>query len=249
METDRVDSRPDVSGSHVVIKVRDSGVGMSEEVQSQIFEPFFTTKPAGQGTGLGLATCYGIIKQSGGLLELTSRVGEGSEFRILLPEYAGDYRSVEGIQEISQKDMPIGGEHILVVEDEPAVRLLAVSVLTSCGYRVTEASDGADAIARLGEIENGEMDLVVTDVVMPHMGGRDLAFWVASSHPAAKVLFTSGYPNQDLEWSDSSGRYAGFMAKPYRAETLARTVRQILDGDGREDSGGRSPDEAVQLVL
>lgn len=249
IETDRAEAEPDGTGSQVVIKVRDNGIGMSEEVQNQVFEPFFTTKPPGQGTGLGLATCYGIVKQSGGSLELTSRVGEGTEFRVFLPEYDEECEEAEESAVLIDDGMPCGGEHILVVEDEPAVRLLAVSVLTRCGYQVTEASDGADAIERLCEIKNGEMDLVITDVVMPHMGGRDLAYWVASSHPSAKVLFTSGYPEKDLEGSDVSGRFAGFMPKPYRAETLARTVRQVLDGNGHGNSGavGRIRTGAVQL--
>ncbi len=236
IETERVNLRPTTAvggapvGWHVAIKVRDTGIGMSEDVKAQIFEPFFTTKPVGKGTGLGLATCYGIVTQSGGHIEVFSELDKGTEFRIYFPEHEDEM--LAELELGAGDDLPGGNEKILVVEDEPAVRLLAVSVLKRCGYSVKEASDGADAIHCLEGIQDAELDLIITDIVMPHMGGRDLAYWVSSSHPTAKFLFTTGYPDQVYAGLPDLGCCAAFMPKPFRAETLARTVREFLDRNG-----------------
>ncbi len=216
-----------VAGPHVLLAVTDTGVGMDRETLTHIFEPFFTTKEPGRGTGLGLSTVYGIVKQHGGMIDAESEPGRGSSFKIFLPQVsrtpADQPRSAPG---------PIRGgtETILVVEDEAEVRHILVQVLSGLGYRVFEAEDGVAAFARLEEAST-EIDLVVSDVVMPRLGGKEL--WEKSnSLPRTPLfLFSSGYGDGLVDSELVRGTRTAFIAKPYGIEELARRVRELLDRD------------------
>jgi two-component system, cell cycle sensor histidine kinase and response regulator CckA len=213
-------------GRHVVISVRDTGVGMDAATQQRIFEPFFTTKPKGKGTGLGLSTVYGIVRQSGGHVDVRSAPGRGTAFDILLPQVAAAVPAKA--EHAIGAAVPRGTETVLVVEDEEAVRHIVRRVLEGQGYAILEARDGHDAVrvcAQRGE----EIDLVLSDVIMPGMGGRELARSLAASLPGLPILFMSGY-NEDGELAGSGGDLGdGVLAKPFTAETLARQVREALD--------------------
>ena len=214
-------------GDYVMVSVTDTGGGMSEQVQSQIFEPFFTTKPAGHGTGLGLATCYGIVKQSDGYITVESEIHKGTTFRIYLARVEENEEQKPAGNDSSS--MPHGNETVLMVEDEPNVRKLAVAVLQRLGYNVIEAANGEEAFhiaqARLGQ----RLDLVITDVVMPQMGGRDLALWIRAMYPETKVMFTSGYPNHAFDDDQLLDEKSMFMSKPFAPKMLAMKVRELLD--------------------
>jgi two-component system, cell cycle sensor histidine kinase and response regulator CckA len=222
------DGNPNVpEGHYAVLRVADSGVGMTEQVKMQIFEPFFTTKPLGHGTGLGLATCYGIIKQSNGFITVDSKPGEGSTFNIYLPCISGTQEKAEHGGRTAS--LPRGSEKVLVVEDEMNVRKLAVSILQRLGYEVIEAINGEEAF-RIAQAHLGQkIDLLITDVVMPQMGGRDLALWIRAMYPEAKILFTSGYPDRAFEKDDLLDENSAFMPKPYAPKVLAVQVRELLD--------------------
>ena len=211
-------------GPHIQLAVSDTGLGMDKDTQARIFEPFFTTKPEGQGTGLGLATVYGIVQQSGGHISVYSEPGRGTTFRILLRRNAEDSGTDERpiVREPAR-----GSESVLVVEDDPAVRSLTRRVLEDRGYSVLEAGDGAEAL-RLAEEYDGPIDLLVTDIVMPEMSGRKLAESVRSLHPAARVLFMSGFTEQDVRQQGLLEPDAPFVEKPFSPERLARRVRETL---------------------
>jgi len=208
--------------------VADTGSGMTPEVRARIFEPFFTTKGPGKGTGLGLATVYGIVKQSGGQIGVDSAVGVGTAFRVELPwcdDQPGSSASMQFTVNQTARDRQIGcGRSILLVEDEPAVRKLAKSALESCGYSVTEAHDGEAAI---GPFETGlAIDLLITDLTMPGMGGRELAAQIRSSRPEVGVVFISGYA-PDASWlNDVPG--AVFLAKPFTPTELLRATGKAI---------------------
>jgi two-component system, cell cycle sensor histidine kinase and response regulator CckA len=212
------------AGFHVQLTVSDTGLGMDKETQARIFEPFFTTKPEGQGTGLGLATVYGIVQQSGGHISVYSEPGRGTTFRILLRRHieSGEHERAPIVREPAR-----GWESVLVVEDDPAVRSLTRRVLQDRGYSVLEAGDGAEAL-RLAREYDGPIDLLVTDIVMPEMSGRKLAESVRSLHPAAKVLFMSGFTEQDVRQQGLLDPNAPFVEKPFSPERLARRVRETL---------------------
>src|SRR5688572_8679426 len=198
---------------------------MDAATQQRMFEPFFTTKPKGKGTGLGLSTVYGIVRQSGGHIEVRSAVGRGTTIEILLPQVAG---SVPAKAEHSiGAALPRGTERVLVVEDEEAVRLIVRRVLEEQGYEIIEARDGHDALRICGQ-RGDELDLVLSDVIMPGMGGRELASSLAATRPTLPILFMSGY-NDDGELAMGD---TGVLAKPFTSETLARQVREALDGRG-----------------
>jgi signal transduction histidine kinase/CheY-like chemotaxis protein len=220
-------TRPEIApGSYVTLSVTDTGTGMSEEVLSHLFEPFFTTKPQGSGTGLGLATCHGIVKQSGGHIWVHSELGQGTTVTILLPR--GATRS-GGADEPSRSRSPArGSETILVVEDEPSVRRLAVLGLRSNGYQVLEAANAAEAL-RVAATEHG-IALVVSDVIMPGMRGPELASRLSKVRPKAKVVLTSGHADAPEAFRDADGRLIPFLAKPFTPDRLAHKVRAVLDG-------------------
>ncbi len=212
------------SGRHVLLAVSDTGSGMSPEVKARIFEPFFTTKGVGKGTGLGLAMVFGAVKQSGGSIDVYSELGLGSTFKIYLPAAADQASSPE-----KRDSSVVGGtETILLVEDEDGVRALALLVLQRHGYTVLAASDGTDAM-RVIEQHRGHIDLLVTDVVMPGMDGRELAEGLRPRFPQMKVLFSSGYTDDAVVRHGVLHDSVFFLQKPYSPFSLAKKVRDVLD--------------------
>ena len=212
-------------GSYVVLSVADSGTGILPEDRSHIFEPFFTTKAQGKGTGLGLPTVFGIVKQSGGHVQVDSEVGRGTLFSLWLPS------TTEAVPEDPVRDGPeaaLGEETILLVEDEDAVRGLVAQVLTGCGYHVLEAAGAHGAVA-LSREWKGPIHLIVTDVVMPEMGGRDLVALLSEERPGLPALFISGYGSQEDVPEDFPGPGQDFLPKPFSPGVLTQKVRHILD--------------------
>jgi CheY-like chemotaxis protein len=210
----------------VTLSVRDTGIGIDEEVLAHIFEPFFTTKETGKGTGLGLATVLGVVEQSGGVIRCESRPAGGTTFRIFLPaiaEPAATRSPVAGGLSIAAK----GTEVILLVEDEEAVRKLARIILERSGYVVREAPNGREGLA-LCETYDGEIDLLLTDVVMPELGGRELADAAVKLRPGMKVLFMSGH-TQDVVIKEGVQKGMAFLQKPFTPAALAAKVRDTLD--------------------
>ncbi len=218
-----VGSRP---GPHVMLAVSDSGVGIPRELQRHIFEPFFTTKEQGKGTGLGLATVYGIVKQSGGYIEVDSKPGRGTTFRIYLPRVDSASPAAERSPRAAA---PTGGtETILLVEDEDGVRELARDILRSSGYTVLEGRNGAEGLL-LGERHQGALDLLLTDVVMPRMSGRELAERMVSLRPELSVLYMSGYTDDAVIRHGVLGSDTAFLQKPFTPAALVQRVRETLD--------------------
>jgi CheY-like chemotaxis protein len=214
-------------GAYALISVSDTGIGMDEETQARAFEPFFTTKEAGRGTGLGLATVYGIVKQSGGVIALTSRPGSGTTVSIYLPLVEAETEAPVFEVPSAQPDLLGGHETILVVEDQPDVRELVRDMLAAGGYAVLDAErpSSAEEICRVHE---GRIDLLLTDVVMPDMSGHELAGRVAVLRPETKVLFMSGYPDHPITASGIVSD-APLVSKPFTRQLLLTRVRQVLD--------------------
>jgi CheY-like chemotaxis protein len=212
----------------VCLSVTDTGGGISPEILPHVFEPFFTTKAIGKGTGLGLATVYGIVKQHEGWIEVTSQLGKGTTFDVFLPVSAHGGAKIE---DTATEEAPRGGtETILVVEDEPPVRDLVSTILTTFGYRVLEAATGADALEIWAKHKQG-IDLLLTDIVMPDgMTGRDLAEKVRAEKPELKVIFTSGYNSEIVGKDFVIHEELNYLQKPYVPKKLARVVRNCLDG-------------------
>jgi CheY-like chemotaxis protein len=222
--------RPAVpAGRYARIAIGDTGVGMTAETRARAFEPFFTTKQPGEGTGLGLATVYGIVKQSDGFIWCHSDLGRGTTFEIFLPERAGLPDSAEPVG--AAPAARGGGETVLVVEDEEAVRRMAVRALAARGYRVLEAGDATQALTL--EPQWGPIDLLVTDVVMPGLGGRELAAALKSRRPGLRLLYISGYTDDEVTRRGLLDAGAPFLEKPFEAEGLARRVRDVLDAPPR----------------
>jgi CheY-like chemotaxis protein len=214
------------SRPHVRLSVADSGCGMPPEILSRIFEPFFTTKKTGKGTGLGLSTVYGIVTQSGGHISVESEVGKGSVFHVDLP--AQPRRAATGLNAVGTAgEAPRGSETVLVVEDEAPVRKLVRRMLEGVGYRVLEAGSAVDAITLLVR-DNVGVDLLVTDVIMPQMSGRDLARRLKDHLPDLKVLFISGYTDDALADHGVLAPGIALLEKPFSPESLARKVREVL---------------------
>jgi hypothetical protein len=212
-------------GNYVKLTVSDTGSGMDASVLDRLFEPFFSTKVAeGRGTGLGLATVYGIVQQSGGAIAVESQVGSGSTFRVYLPrsDEPSRERLVRGITG------PGGSETVLVVEDEMPIRLLVERVLASAGYRVLLAANGCEALEMLEE-RGEQIDLVFTDVVMPDMSGPQLVKRLKESWPKVSVLFTSGFTDDEVFRRGLSEQDGNFIPKPYSATALKHKVRTLLD--------------------
>jgi hypothetical protein len=213
------------AGRFVMIAISDTGCGMAQEVKARIFEPFFTTKGVGQGTGLGLAVVHGIVKQSGGNIDVYSEVGVGTTFRIYLPAVEQQPR----ISSAHGQELPSRGfETILLVEDEESVRELATFVLQGCGYTVMTAPEGLAAL-QLMESCRQQIHLLVTDVVMPHMGGRKLAEILLAAYPELRVLFMSGYTDDAVVRHGVLQANTNFLQKPFTPNSLAKKVRDVLD--------------------
>jgi PAS domain S-box-containing protein len=216
-----------VPGAYVRLAVSDTGAGMDIAVRQRVFEPFFTTKQKGRGTGLGLATVYGIVRQAGGHIWVRSDPGCGATFNVLLPQAAEGLDSVRAVA--AGPPRPGGQETILLVEDEKPVRSLAVSILRAQGYNVLEAGDGEEALAVVQGREK-EIDLLVSDVVMPRMGGKELAERLHASHPELVVLLCSGYAEDVIANPGAIEQAFTFLPKPFTPSGLSRKIRDLLDG-------------------
>ncbi len=217
---------PPGPGEYVLISVSDTGHGMDPETQARIFEPFFTTKKTGEGTGLGLATVYGVVRQSGGHIQVESRVGGGSTFRIFLPCATGQEPV---LHEPARTACPTGRETILLAEDERWVRNLLAAHLKDLGYQVLMASDGSEAL-EVARGHPGGIDLLLSDLVMPRVDGRELARELRKTDPRLHVIFVSGYAGEGLAGKDFNLPGAAFLPKPFSMQLLARTIREVLDG-------------------
>jgi signal transduction histidine kinase/ActR/RegA family two-component response regulator len=223
----RIDLTP---GRYVMVAVSDNGCGMSRETASRIFEPFFTTKPMGQGTGLGLSTVHGIVKQSEGHIEVYTELGQGTTFKVYLPR-------VEEVAEDRPVAQPEVLDHpghgtILLVEDEDIIRRVIVTSLRMSGYTVIEATDGSDAIS-VCENRDQPIDLLITDIVMPLMSGPELVRRVRAVRPRLPTLLISGYTDRALVHQGIRGTGMAFLQKPFTPDVLARKVREVLDGEKR----------------
>jgi len=213
-------------GRYVVLAVSDTGVGMSPEVKAQVFDPFFTTKELGKGTGLGLATVYGIVKQSGGYISLHSEVGSGAAFKVFLPRVQA--KAPERDIKPAKEHVPAGSGTILLVEDEAALRQVTTEYLRSKGYAVVDAGDG-EAALRLCKSHPGPIDLLITDIVMPGSSGPSVAKAILEARPGVRTIFISGYTDRSLG-SELLGPDAAFLQKPVSLDTLARMVHSMLNG-------------------
>ena len=216
-----------VAGDYVMLAIQDTGVGMNAEVKAHMFEPFFTTKPVGEGTGLGLATCFGIVKQTGGYITVESEVWQGAAFRIFLPRLQGvaaDANGKDGVRALLR-----GQETVLLVEDEDAVRKTVEMMLKELGYTVLTAHDGETAL-RLMEQQPGAVQLLITDMVMPKMNGRQLADLLLARYPKMKVLFISGYTSDGIVRDGMLATGVTLLRKPFVSFDLSRKVREVLDG-------------------
>jgi two-component system cell cycle sensor histidine kinase/response regulator CckA len=216
-------------GDYVMLAVSDTGTGMTDEVKKRLFEAFFTTKAQGKGTGLGLATCQAIVNQCGGHIEVSSEVGHGSTFKIFFPRIDQPLTVSSSAAPFSAHSLPRGTEVLLLVEDDPSVRQLASIVLENQGYRVLRASSGLDGIRVARELKGPAIDLVISDVIMPRMGGREMADLIRAAYPKVKVLFTSGYPDDTADGVGPQTPGVAFLAKPYTPAQLARRVRTLMD--------------------
>ncbi len=218
-------------GEYVAIEVQDTGSGMTREVLAKIFEPFFTTKGVGKGTGLGLATVYGIVKQSGGYIFPDSEPGKGTTFRVYLPRHVPDSEEELVALKAPKKELPAadltGTGRVLLVEDEDVVRSFAVRALKRQGYEVLEATTGVEALEVMERID-WKVDIVVSDVVMPEMDGPALLKKLRAKNPDIKIIFVSGYPNEAFEESLGSGQQFAFLPKPFSLPQLAAKVKEEL---------------------
>ncbi len=217
-------------GPHVMLTMTDTGVGMDAQTQARIFEPFFTTKEAARGTGLGLATVYGVVRRAGGSIWVYSEPGRGTVFKTYLPRAEGERGTAEAPRpaEIAPTEVPRGTETILVVEDDEALRALARELLVSLGYTVLDARHGAEAL-ELSSAHGGRIDLLMTDLVMPHIDGQELARRLTAARPETRVVFVSGYAEDDKIRGKIPASRVAFLQKPYTAAALGTTIRQLLD--------------------
>jgi len=218
------------AGDYVRIEVADTGTGMSKEIQSKIFDPFFTTKPVGQGTGLGLATVYGIVKQSGGFITVDSEPGRGTRFDIYLPRRKLEASDAAPIEVAPQAARDVTGQDtILLVEDEEAVRSFAARALRMRGYNVLEASGGEEAL-EIVKSDDHKIDLIITDVVMPNMDGPTMVRHVKVLKPGLAVIFMSGYAEEAFRRNDQNSEDIHFLPKPFGLKQLAAKVKEVLAG-------------------
>jgi PAS domain S-box-containing protein len=232
VETANVPAEQSAGVPSISIQVTDNGMGMDAETMARVFEPFFTTKEKGKGTGLGLSTVYGIVRQSGGDITVKSRPGIGTTFRIVLPAIPGE-RTASCAGE-ARGAWPSGRETILLVEDEDAVRRLVAEILQEAGYTVLQARDGEKALELAGR-QAGPIHLLLTDVVMPRMGGRALAGAVSGLMPDTLILYMSGYTTETAIRDGAVERGIAFLQKPFTPDGLVRKVREVLDGRVRRE--------------
>ncbi|HEY0257671.1 MAG TPA: ATP-binding protein, partial [Candidatus Methylacidiphilales bacterium] len=215
-------------GDYAVLSVADTGTGMTEEVKARLFEAFFTTKPIGKGTGLGLATCQTIVRQSGGHIDVSSEIGKGTTFKIYFP-WVKPPPSGTAPRVTPAAPLARGTETLLLGEDEPSVRHLAHEVLEARGYNVLTAPNGQDALRVAREHQGPPIRLVITDVIMPLMGGKAMVESLKITNPEIKILFTSGYTDNTLDRNGVLDEGVAFLPKPYTTLNLTRQVREMLD--------------------
>jgi CheY-like chemotaxis protein len=226
-----------VRGPYAAVTISDTGHGMTPEIMARLFEPLFTTKPKGEGTGLGLAISYGIVRQNGGHITVSSLPGEGTTFRLYFPRVESEALATSPQE---SAEMPRGVETILLAEDDPSVRSTAARTLGLLGYTVLETAHGAEAL-EVAAAHPGPIHLLVTDVIMPHLGGRSLAVELCRTRQDLRVLFTSGYATDVLAGLGKAE--VAFLSKPYTPSQLARRVREILGADAFEAVSGWVPTE------
>ncbi len=230
LHEDDVRAHPGASpGSYVMLSVSDTGTGMTDEVKAHLFEAFFTTKLPGKGTGLGLTTCRTIAQQFGGHIDVFSEVGKGTTFKFYLPRVEQPLEITAG--PVTTGPLPHGTETLLVVEDDPSVRHLACNILKAQGYEVLSASNGQDALHVAREHKGSPIRLVVSDVIMPVMGGKVMAEWLKTTYPDLKILFTSGYANDASGRSELPEAGVGYLSKPYTPASFTCKVRAMLDNE------------------
>ncbi len=218
------------AGDYVMLAITDTGPGLSGEVKARLFEPFFSTKAVGQGTGLGLSTCYGIVKQSGGHISAYSEVGRGATFKIYLPQ--GGVQARVPRDRLAAPGLPPGTETILLVEDDPALREMASTLLRRLGYTVWAAANGVEALSLKQQSNVGHIDLLFTDVVMPHMSGKELADRVRVLNPHTRILFTSAYTENAIVHQGVLDKGVALLQKPFTPSALANKLREVLDQPG-----------------
>jgi CheY-like chemotaxis protein len=216
------------AGEYAMLAITDSGAGMSDEMKARAFEPFYSTKGVGQGTGLGLSTCYGIIKQSGGHISVYSESGRGATFKIYLPQ-VGQQPQIAVPQRLDSPGLPSGTETILMVEDDPALLEMAATLLRRLGYTVWAAANGIEALRLKQQRDVGYIDLLFTDVVMPHMSGQELSDRILASYPHIRTLFTSAYTENAIVHQGVLDNGVALLQKPFTPSALAQKVREILD--------------------
>ena len=218
-------------GDYVMLAITDTGKGMSAEVKARVFEPFFSTKDVGQGTGLGLSTCYGIIKQSGGHISVYSELARGTTFKIYLPQVEHQIPS----QRFDSPDLPRGTETILLVEDDPALREMAATLLRRLGYTVLAAANGIEALSLKHQRDIGHIDLLFSDVVMPHMSGKELSERMRAIYPHTRILFTSAYTENAIIHQGVLNKGLALLQKPFTPSALAHKLREVLDQPTNRD--------------
>jgi two-component system cell cycle sensor histidine kinase/response regulator CckA len=228
LDDNYADAHPGViPGGYAMLSVSDTGTGMTDEVKAHLFEAFFTTKPKGKGTGLGLVTCQTIVQQSGGHIGVYSEIGKGTTFKVYLPRV--DQAPDMATKLVETSPLPRGTETLLLVEDEPSVRCLACTVLETQGYKVLRANNGQEALQVVRGHKGPPIRLVITDVIMPQMGGQVMAEWLQTAYHDLKILFTSGYTDDAVTHHGMPETGIEFLSKPYAPATLLRKVREMLD--------------------
>jgi signal transduction histidine kinase len=230
-------------GEYVLLSMSDTGHGMDEKTRAHIFEPFFTTKEVGKGTGLGLATVYGVVKQSEGFIWVESAPGDGTTFEIYLPKVTE--KTTESEKETSPSGLAVGKETVLIVEDEAGVRELACEFLKASGYVVLEAKDGIDALETVQK-HKGEIHLVLSDIIMPRMSGRELAKRMRTERPGAKMLLMSGYSDHFQLNEKGTGQEPEILQKPFSLNSLVEKIRDVLAGNGMSERNGSANKEIAE---
>jgi signal transduction histidine kinase/ActR/RegA family two-component response regulator len=230
-DAESVERYPELKpGDYVMLAITDTGIGMSEAVRVRVFEPFFSTKAVGEGTGLGLSTCYGIIKQSGGHISVYSEPGRGTTFKIYLSQFESQPKTP--VRRSASPDLPRGTETILLVEDDPALREMATTLLRRLGYTVLAAANGIDALNLRQQHDTGQVDLLFTDVVMPQMSGKELSERIQALNPRTRVLFTSAYTENAIVHQGILNPGVALLQKPFTPNALALKLRAVLDQPG-----------------